>query len=44
MTLPYNISYIRFRTTILKFGNWNDNSAVHILLDSIEYASVYSIS
>ncbi|CAD8090863.1 unnamed protein product [Paramecium sonneborni] len=44
LSIPYNISYIRFRATIIRFNNWADYSAVHILLDDVEFASVYTIS
>ncbi|CAD8105195.1 unnamed protein product [Paramecium sonneborni] len=44
LSIPYNISYIRFRATIIKLNNWVDYSAVHVLLDDIEFASVYTMS
>ncbi|CAD8071491.1 unnamed protein product [Paramecium sonneborni] len=44
LSIPYNISYIRFRATIIKFNNWVDYSAVHVLLDNVEFASVYTLS
>ncbi|CAD8157585.1 unnamed protein product [Paramecium pentaurelia] len=44
LSIPYNISYIRFRATIVKLNDWADYSAVHVLLDNIEFASVYTIS
>ncbi|CAD8156620.1 unnamed protein product [Paramecium pentaurelia] len=44
LSIPYNISYIRFRATIVKLNNWADYSAVHVLLDNVEFASVYTLS
>jgi hypothetical protein len=35
LSLPYNISYIRFRATVIKFGSWADYTTVQILLDNI---------
>ncbi|CAK71463.1 unnamed protein product (macronuclear) [Paramecium tetraurelia] len=43
LQIPYNISYIRFRATIVKLNDWVDYSAVHVLLDQVEFASVYTI-
>ncbi|CAD8055654.1 unnamed protein product [Paramecium primaurelia] len=43
LSIPYNISYIRFRATIIKFNDWADYSAVHVLLDNIEFGSVYTL-
>ncbi|CAD8159995.1 unnamed protein product [Paramecium octaurelia] len=44
LSLPYNLTYIRFRVTLLKFGTWTDYSTIRILLDSDEQASIYTIS